>query len=249
MTTAWKILPCTVADAPALARNNMSAFWTDPNWRIMWPDRTLDFVIAQCAERVPRNLLRDRDTLRHEKAVDPETGALVGYARWVLPAGLAAGPGPAPWADAQIPDVSAEERAAIEKKADAAWWKPVEMEGSDDESIGIRNRILASKPYISTFLFLLPLLSKRLTGLGLDYLAVHPENMGKGIGTELVRSGMRRAEELGVGVFILAFRAGLNVYLRLGFKEVDRVVQDATKWRGEGDYAVYLLTYEVDQTK
>ncbi|KAF6805603.1 acetyltransferase [Colletotrichum sojae] len=228
----WKILPCTLADAPALARNNMSAFWTDPNWRIMWPDRTLDFIIAQCAERVPRNLLRDRVTLRHEKAVDPETGALVGYARWVLPAGLAAGPGRAPWAEAQIPDVSAEESAAIEKKADAAWWEPVDMEGSDDESIGIRNRILASKPYIS-----------------LDYLAVHPENMGKGIGTELVRSGMRRAQELGVGVFILAFQAGLNVYLRLGFKEVDRVVQDAAKWGGEGDYAVYLLTYEVDQTK
>lgn len=83
----------------------------------------------------------------------------------------------------------------------------------------------------------------------MDYLAVHPENMGKGIATMLVQSGIKRAEELGVGIFILAYQAGLNLYLRQGFKEIARVVQDAVKWGGTGDYAVYLLTYEVDEKK
>ncbi|KAE8140682.1 hypothetical protein BDV38DRAFT_279659 [Aspergillus pseudotamarii] len=51
---SWKIEPCSVADAPALAYNDMSAFWEDPTWIL---------------------------EVRHQNAVDPLTGELVGYAR------------------------------------------------------------------------------------------------------------------------------------------------------------------------
>ncbi|KAI8256023.1 hypothetical protein K4K53_007589 [Colletotrichum sp. SAR 10_77] len=231
-----QIRPCTLADGPSLARNNMSAFWTDPNWILLWPKHiTLDFLIEQAAKRLPNNLLRDRDALRHEVAVDPATGALLGYARWELPAAKTSTSGPdgsgrPEWAAAQIPDVSAEERKALKERADGAWWEPIDMEGIDDESVKVKERILAEKPYLS-----------------LDYLAVHPENKGKGIATALVESGIRQAEKMGIDVFILAFQAGLNLYLRLGFKEVERVVQDDSKWGGKGEYTVYLLTYEVNK--
>ncbi|GKT47215.1 uncharacterized protein ColSpa_07396 [Colletotrichum spaethianum] len=144
--TTWKIEPCTVADAPALARNNMSAFWTNPNWNLLWPkDTKLEFLIEQVTERMPNNLIRDRATLRHQKAVDPETGALVGYARWELPAGYE---GAAEWADSQIADVSEEEKMAFKKRSDAAWWEPKSMDGIDD-CVPEKTRILAEKPYIS----------------------------------------------------------------------------------------------------
>ena len=81
--------------------------------------------------------------------------------------------------------------------------------------------------------------------LALDYLAVHPENQGKGIGTALVQSGIRHAEQLRLPIFILAFKAGRSIYERLGFREVDRVIQDDTKYGGEGEYSAYFMVYGV----
>ncbi|OHE93255.1 acetyltransferase [Colletotrichum orchidophilum] len=223
----WKIEPVTLADAPVLARNNMSAFWTNHNWTLVWPkDTTLDFLITQTTKRLPNNLIRDRATLRHQKAVDPQTGELVGYARWELPSGYEEATA---WADFQIADVSEEERTAIKAQADAAWWKPIDMSGIDD-CVPQKKRIMAEKPYIS-----------------LDYLAVHPDHKGKGIATVLVQEGMRLAEQTGIDLFILAFEAALNVYKRLGFQEVHRGYQDDTKYGGKG-YWVTLLTYEVKKT-
>lgn len=82
----WKIEPVNLADAPAIARNNLSAFWEDKNWRLSWDDSiTLDYLITQEADRVMNDLLHRRDILRHLKAVDPDTGTLVGYLRLALP--------------------------------------------------------------------------------------------------------------------------------------------------------------------
>ncbi|OLN87166.1 hypothetical protein CCHL11_03630 [Colletotrichum chlorophyti] len=225
--TPWKIEPCTIADAPALARNNMSAFWTDPNWILLWPkDIELDFLIEQVTQRMPNNLLRDRAVLRHQKAVDPQTGDLVGYARWELPARYADAP---EWADSQIADVSDEEREEFKRRSENAWWAPNFMEGIDDCGPE-KEKILAERDYIS-----------------LDYLAVHPNGKGKGIGTALVENGMRLAEKMGVDLFILAFPAALNIYKRLGFKEIHSAYQDDTKYGGHG-YWVTLLTKEVSKT-
>jgi N-acetylglutamate synthase-like GNAT family acetyltransferase len=81
--------------------------------------------------------------------------------------------------------------------------------------------------------------------LELDYLAVHPENKGQGIGSVLVTSGIRLAEEIGVPIYIMAYKAGRGLYARLGFEEVDRVVQDDSKWGGAGEYGVYFMIYNV----
>lgn len=81
--------------------------------------------------------------------------------------------------------------------------------------------------------------------LGLDYLAVHPENKGKRIGTALVASGIKYAERAGLPVFTLAFKAGRGVYARLGFQEVDRVIQDDSEYGGPGEYAAYFMIYDI----
>jgi predicted N-acetyltransferase YhbS len=82
----------------------------------------------------------------------------------------------------------------------------------------------------------------------LDYLAVHPENKGKGVATALVESGLKQAEAMGVDVFIMAFKAGRGVYARLGFREVDRVIQDDSKFGGPGEYAAYFMVYHVKKS-
>ncbi|KAF9873405.1 acetyltransferase [Colletotrichum karsti] len=228
--TSWKIEPCTLADAPALAPNNMMAFWaTDANWKLGWTlqDVTLDFLIENFHDRIPNNLLKDRETLRHYKAVDPETGALMGYARWMLPASCADSPH---WADGQIAEVSEEEREAIRVRNEAAWWKPMHMDGLDDCGPE-KKRILEEGEYIS-----------------LEYLAVHPDNTGKGVASALVKHGVELGKKTGVDLFILAFQAALNIYKRQGFKVIHSAYQDDTKYGGVG-YWVNLLTYEVDKPK
>ncbi|KAI1210763.1 acyl-CoA N-acyltransferase [Annulohypoxylon truncatum] len=227
---SWKIEGCTVADAPALARNNMSAFWEDPTWILLWPKEiTREFLIKQGEKRYPRLLLRDREVTRHQKAVDPATGALVGYARWILPAGRStAADGSPEWASAQAPDVGDDERRRFEELAESAWWNGrKEMRHIDDKNDVVMDRILSEKSYIK-----------------LDYLAVHPENKGKGVATALVQSGIRHAEEIGLPIFVMSYKAGRGVYERLGFKEVERVIQDDTEYGGKGEYGTYFMIYD-----
>ncbi|KAE8142358.1 hypothetical protein BDV38DRAFT_278523 [Aspergillus pseudotamarii] len=209
----------------------MAAFWEDPNWVILWPkDMKREFIIEQSAKRQPRNLLRDREKVRHQKAVDPVTGAVVGYARWILPSGhYTTEDGSPAWAEAQVPDVSEGEKKRYQELAESAWWNPREdMDSLDDKNHVVMDRILAEKPFIR-----------------LDYLAVHPENKGKGIGTALVASGMKYAEQAGVPVFTLAFKAGRGIYARLRFQEVDRVIQNDSEYGGPGEYAAYFMIYNV----
>lgn len=80
--------------------------------------------------------------------------------------------------------------------------------------------------------------------LELDYLAVHPENKGKGIGTALVADGIKQSQEVGLPIFAMAYKAGLGIYRCLGFKEVDRVIQDNAQWGGVSEYGAYFMIYD-----
>jgi len=78
----------------------------------------------------------------------------------------------------------------------------------------------------------------------LDYLAVHPDNQGKGVGTALVKSGLEQAERLGLDVFLQALEDGVNVYRRLGFKIQKELTQDDSMFGGTGRYYVCMMTLE-----
>lgn len=81
----------------------------------------------------------------------------------------------------------------------------------------------------------------------LDYLAVHPEEQGRGVGTALVRHGIAKARELGVDIFVMAFVGGFGLYERLGFTLLDAIVQDATPYGGNDNYAVRFLEMETSK--
>jgi hypothetical protein len=92
---------CTVSDAQAIAECNMTAWWHDPTYHMLWPGRTLQYVIDGAAARGPHRLLQGRERTRHVKAVDPATGRVVGYVRWDVPAGHEAS-----WPEMRTPDVT-----------------------------------------------------------------------------------------------------------------------------------------------
>lgn len=82
----------------------------------------------------------------------------------------------------------------------------------------------------------------------LDYLAVHPSNKGRGIATALVQRGIEQAERMGLPIFIHAWKSARGLYLRLGFEEVERSIQDGSGEQygfGTKDYNVYFMVYEL----
>lgn len=150
---------CTVADGPAMGRNNVTAFWTDQTWIQIWRGRTCEYVAEQAARRGSKNLLLDRAHRRHLKAVDPLTGALIGYARWVLPDAGCPGedgdPCNALWTNARIPDVPEELREKAERESDAADWTFTggHMDGIDDPIEAMQDVLRGKKRYIGVYPF------------------------------------------------------------------------------------------------
>jgi len=161
--TSFTISQVTVADGPALAANNIPAFWADPHWRLEWRHRTLDYHVSQVALRYPRTLLRNRATARHQKAVDAATGDILGYARWSLPESHAImiveseGNGTPAWPEAVIPVVSEEEEEEINRVAATAAWDPdLTSDSLLDRMREIQEEIVARKVYMSTASFSSP---------------------------------------------------------------------------------------------
>lgn len=109
----YQIRSVTVADAEGIAENNVSAFWGEPGWRIMYekeaggPFIGLESLIAINKIRWPHNLLMNRAARRHQVVVHVPTGEIVGYARWLLPEGHHD-----KWLETQVPDIDAAQREA-----------------------------------------------------------------------------------------------------------------------------------------
>ncbi|OIW28767.1 acyl-CoA N-acyltransferase [Coniochaeta ligniaria NRRL 30616] len=228
--SSFIIKTCTVADGPAIGRNNVAAFWTDKTWIQIWGDRTQEHVAEQAAKRGRRNLLLDRAHRRHLQAVDAETGAVVGYARWVLPDGGCSGDDSDPchrlWTEAQIPDVDEEVRREAERQSASADWTFTRgpIDGIDAPIEAMTAKLRAGKRYMV-----------------LDYLCVPPAFRRRGIASALVRRGLEEAEKLGFDTFVLAMRAGLRVYQKAGFVLLDHVLIDATEYGGDKDYGGWCL--------
>ncbi|KAH8901467.1 acetyltransferase [Thozetella sp. PMI_491] len=226
----YSIIPCTIADSDEIASNNLVANWTSQHRRLTWPHRTPEYHLSQTVKRMPRLLLDERETSRHEKAVDSQTGRVLGYARWDIPKSHATQPDGTPaWPEAVMPAVGPEEEAEIHRIAESAHWDP-KTEGShkmDEKTTPIKKSIVARKPYMS-----------------LDLLAVHPESQNMGIGTALTRSGMKQAEKLGLDIFIVATKQGAGVYKRLGFRMESEIIQDDSMYGGTGEHYTGFMVFE-----
>jgi hypothetical protein len=141
---------CTIADGPAIARNNVAAFWEDPHFCLDWAHRTLEEHIDCQTKRIPRTLLFKPETKRNQKAIDPETGCLLGYARWNLPPQYTFNANGTPvWPETVVLAVSPEEETKLLQIADTAIWDPRNSE--EDLEVELRQEkkeILAKKDYM-----------------------------------------------------------------------------------------------------
>ncbi|KPM34331.1 hypothetical protein AK830_g12240 [Neonectria ditissima] len=218
---AYQVLSCTVDDGAGLAKNNMSAFWGNTWWKLLWPDRTIESIIESAAARLPKLMLTERDIRRHQKVVDTASGEIVGYARWILPESRKSD-----WLEAQTPDVGDEDKKRFEKDFDAADFNyRKDMEVLDDHVHEWRTKY------------------KQGDCIELDYLGVHPNRHRQGVASMLVRSGIETANSLGLDIYLVAMGRGPHdLYRKAGFEMLE---EKSLSLKGYGADEVYETFYMV----
>ncbi|KZF21984.1 hypothetical protein L228DRAFT_283185 [Xylona heveae TC161] len=230
---SFAIQPCSPADAPGLAATMMGARLTDPHWVFLWKDPCPQDIIARASERLPWNLISGRDTKRHQKVINVETGKVVGYARWSLPPDLAKAGNV--WLEAQVAEPSRVDLEIYEKNFKANTDNGRLIGLKTGAMIGFRSapleaadaRIMRDGPFLM-----------------MDYLTTDPAFWRRGIASMLVQSGLKVADRYGIKTYAMSEPAGLKVYLNHGFKLVETVSTDYSKYGGTEPLVEYFLVRE-----
>lgn len=149
---SFRIEPVTPEDAPQISPVMMKAFHGIPHWKLLWGGMSLEEIIDANTQRLPQNLINNRDKRRHQKAVDTTTGKVVGYARWVLP-----DDGSIQWPEAQVLEPSVEDREKYEEAFMAATIdgkiKGLNQEILDEVNVDLDaadEEIMKGGPFLST---------------------------------------------------------------------------------------------------
>jgi GNAT superfamily N-acetyltransferase len=242
----FQVAPCTIADGPGLARNNVSAFWDDKSWEQAWTrkNKNREYAITQATARWPYNLIKDLShRRRYEKVVDVNTGELVGYANWMLPE-ASEEELEKMWPEAHGPRVDDETRELLKKRFDDADWvfnSSPNGTGPPENDMG--SRLRGEEKWLGKYIpHYLPSLNLFLMSghIDLRYLAVHPDHQRKGVATLLLESGIRAAEKMGIDVFVSSTRAGVPVYLKVGFTLLAEINKDSSDQDDEPEYSAYF---------
>ena len=88
---------------------------------------------------------------------------------------------------------------------------------------------LSGKPYISRSLHP-PMEMHADTLLVLNILVTHPDFQHRGVATKLLNWGVEQADRLGVVMALESTPAGLEMYKRVGFREVDVIKADMKRF-------------------
>ncbi|PYH44735.1 GNAT family N-acetyltransferase [Aspergillus saccharolyticus JOP 1030-1] len=252
------LTPCTPADSPQIARAIMLARLTDPHWVFLWTDPNPTRLITDVAARFPYTLVRSRDHTRHQMVsyVD-ESGekTIVGYARWTLPDLLldathqalageanlekhnaANGGRDVVWPEAQVQAPTEDELREFKERFDAASDGGQVPGMKRDGMVEFRSRPLEEA-------------DERVTRgkefLTLDYLCTHPDFWRRGVGSMLVASGLQVADRCGLRTYVMSEPAGLKVYSKHGFRVVETVSTDYSRFGGQEPQVLYFLVREV----
>jgi GNAT superfamily N-acetyltransferase len=205
-------------------------------------------MIEAVGARTPRNLLQHRDVRRHQKVVDAASGEIVGYARWILPASHSG-----EWLEAQTPDVDNATRQRLEKQFSETQFKyRDDMNDTDDHVHEWRRKYKSDKSAIginssaqlndNTYDDVDPVRLLTVNVIELDYLSVRPDHHRKGVGSLLLQSGIKAAEDLGLDIFLVAMGGrALGLYLKAGFELLDQKSQDLSPYGEDYVYETFYL--------
>ncbi|XXH02027.1 hypothetical protein Hte_008392 [Hypoxylon texense] len=220
------IQPLHYADISACARITSSAFSVDPHTIVKGLGREL-FDMYTISRSGFLDTLHRKDYI-YVKAVDDETGEIVGHAGWAfrgLDAELVpwAGPGDAK-PEAEEPGQAQGENAGSggEDKKDAG--------GEEEDSID-RLHALESADMQYWLSNVVPTDAPRIFIVG---LIVSPSHQSRGVGSALLRHGNAIADDLGLAVWVHSSHQAYEAYRKFGFETVRELDVDLDEYAPRG---------------
>ncbi|KAL5001782.1 acyl-CoA N-acyltransferase [Aspergillus recurvatus] len=210
------IRPAVPSDAPILAAINIDAFAGQGFISNAFPNLGYEVVHRLKTTRYLQKIAQPRT--RVLAAVDEDTGALVGCARWSLPA---TGDGDR--------DKPAESASGAEPESESTSLPLPEGTNRAVYDGFFETLKEKAKSYL------------RDDDIVLDFLATRPEYQGRGVGRALLRWGMEQADQQRRRIYLEATTEGYPVYAKCGWRGVERIEMDYGRWGGEGSQELTLM--------
>ncbi|KAB8070954.1 acyl-CoA N-acyltransferase [Aspergillus leporis] len=216
------------SDASQLAQINVTSFSPSPFYRHTFADVS---VSALHTLKYARALQKFTDPKTHvQVAIDPETGLVLGSTRWAIPLHYQQKPGSL----CELPE------DAIKMAADPEKFLPENM----------------NKQFYALFFGMLKSMRAKYVNnddIVLEYLAISPEQQGKGIGSQLLQWGIQKADALNARIYLEASVEGYPLYKKYGWRLLEEANLDFESLGGAGK-ATYLMMVrdpvaELDRTK
>ncbi|KAI1771014.1 acyl-CoA N-acyltransferase [Hypoxylon cercidicola] len=206
------IQPLHYADIPACARITSSAFSVDPHTIVKGLGRE-PFDMYTISRSGFFNTL-DRKNYIYVKAVDDETGEIVGHAGWSF-RGL--DPGLIPWVGPGDTKPMAEEREKGQEKGEI----PKDENKKDDGEVGKDSidRLHALEDADMQY-WLSNLVSADMPCVIIIGLIVSPSYQSRGVGSALIQHGNHIADDLGLSVWVHSSHQAYEAYKKYGFEAV-----------------------------
>ncbi|KAL6234524.1 acyl-CoA N-acyltransferase [Aspergillus navahoensis] len=218
------IRPAVPSDAPTLAAINIDAFAGQVFLSNTFPNLGYEVVHHFKTARYRQKIAQPRINVL--AAVDEDTGALVGCARWLLPA-----------------TGDQDQDRGKDKPAESASGAESELE-TESESTSLPLPEGTNRAVYDGFFETLKEKAKshlRDDDIVLEFLATLPEYQGNGVGKALLRWGMEQADRQQRRIYLEATREGYPVYEKCGWRGVERIEIDYGRWGGEGSQELTLM--------
>lgn len=152
------------------------------------------------------------------KAVDRETGAIIGAARWSI------------HPDDEIIDKTVEEETGPGVEA----FRVPELR--EDVARAFYKGLLEGKRELMGIKEVDGRVVKLKRRVDLESLFTHPDHQGKGVGKALLQRCIQESEELGLVAWLEATEEGQPLYEKCGFEAIRTKIFDAKEFGGEGTH-------------
>ncbi|KAF7169062.1 hypothetical protein CNMCM5623_001894 [Aspergillus felis] len=209
LATNISLHPAVPTDALTLAKLHNAAFADDDLLVTMYGPLTQDDPpFANDLEKI----IRDDPHAQIIKAIDDESGEVVGWSLWNF------------YPDAEAHAKADEEARKRSSTPPATSLCPQVYSDYQNFKARIRAKWIGGK-----------------AAAILQVLVVHPDYQGRGIGTKLLKVGVEEVRRLRLPAWLEASPAGCSVYRRCGFRDAELMELDFDKYGLTGVSHVYCM--------
>lgn len=233
--------PCTPSDLEGMVAVYLHAFTGTHVNKVVFPR-------AACSEEDQASWLRARfsrllTSMKPEmhlfKITDQETGKLAAWSRWGYPISYLTEEQRKTWEAERAKEKKKGRVENVEDEGKALQ----EAEGTRNEAISLLDASMkkwpaganeeAGESYFGTLDQMRDIHVRWEDDYVLYFLATDPAYQGRGLGTTLLKQGIELADAERKGIYLEATEMGHPLYAKFGWRDIDLVSIDFTKWGEE----------------